>query len=337
MKNVGFSILVLPVLAVLVGVEVGVESKSSSPMVKAAQDFLEALDSAQLEGCRLPLEHEERLAWSYLPGARKGIWIGDLTSNQRIHLTDLLQSVLSSAGYLKTEGILVLESVLAELQPNAGRDPGRYAFTLFGEPGNGLWGWSLEGHHLSLNFTGGKSGEVRSTPLFFGVAPATVVDGPHTGLRPLGAEVELARNLLDSLDDANRKAAQLSETRPRDVVMGPARNEPLPMNGLPVAAMGTDQRANLFAIIEEYLGNLHPVLAREEAARIRNIPLGDVRFSWTGDMNGGPFYYRILGPKFSLEYACVGNDPTHAHAVWRDLERDFGVDILQDHLSQEHR
>ena len=46
MKNVGFSILVLPVLAVLVGVEVGVESKSSSPMVKAAQDFLEALDSA---------------------------------------------------------------------------------------------------------------------------------------------------------------------------------------------------------------------------------------------------------------------------------------------------
>ena len=311
-------------------------SFESSSMEASALTFIESLEPAQREKCGFPFDHEERLAWTYLPGDRRGIWIGDLAPGQRVHLTDLLQSVLSSAGYLKTEGILVLESVLAELQPNAGRDPGRYAFTFFGKPGDGRWGWSLEGHHLSLNFTGGPSEEIRGTPFFLGVAPATVLGGPHAGLRPLGAEVARARELLEILDEAERKTARLATARPRDVVLGPSREKPLAALGLPVSKMSAAAREALFLLVDEFTGNLHPGLAKEEMARIQALPLEDLFFCWTGKPGEGPFYFRVAGPRFGMEYACVGNDPNHAHAVWRDLDRDFGADILRAHLADSH-
>ncbi len=83
-----------------------------------------------------------------------------------------------------------LEQVLRELEKGKEgtpvRDPELYFLSIFGRPSDGgSWGWRIEGHHLSLNFTL-KDGKIASvTPVFFGANPAEVRQGPREGLRAL--------------------------------------------------------------------------------------------------------------------------------------------------------
>ena len=55
-----------------------------------------------------------------------------------------------------------------------GPRPGQwYFFTSSARPSKtGKWGWRVEGHHLSLNFTLDKGKLVSATPAFFGANPA---------------------------------------------------------------------------------------------------------------------------------------------------------------------
>jgi hypothetical protein len=315
-----------------------------SAMDRAGRAFLDSLEAEQRERCTFEFTEGERTAWTYLPGKRAGLMIGDLSPDARAHLTTLMQSVLSSGGYMKAEGVIMLEGVLRKLQPNAGRDPGKYAVTVFGEPGQGPWGWTLEGHHLSLNFTADAT-DSRSTPLMFGVAPAVVRDGPHTGLRVLGKELDTARALIRSFTPQQRAAAQLKADRPLDVVMGPARSEPLGTEGLQVSSFNDAQLAMLFDLIAEYTGNLRWQRAQHEHSRflrLRGIrpeneePLSWLRFAFSGDTDSGLLYYRVTNGRTSFEYAAIGNNPDHAHALWRDLDQDFGADLLREHIRKEH-
>ena len=89
------------------------------------------------------------------------------------------------------------------------RDPERYFLTIFGQPETaGTWGWSFEGHHLSLNFVV-RDGEVISeTPSFWGCQPGHVAHlragCAKQGTRTLGSEEQLAFDLLGELTDAQR-------------------------------------------------------------------------------------------------------------------------------------
>jgi hypothetical protein len=47
-------------------------------------------------------------------------------------------------------------------------------------------------------------------------------------------------------------------------------------------------------------------------------------------------YYRLQGKTFALEHDNTQNDANHPHTLWRDRERDFGVDLLKEHLAKEH-
>jgi len=313
-------------------------------MDEAGRAFLDALEEDQRERCTFGFTDGERTAWTYLPGDRRGLMIGNLSPDARARLTVLMQSALSSGGYLKAEGVLILEGVLRELQPNAGRDPGKYAVTVFGEPGEGPWGWTLEGHHLSLNFTSDATGS-RSTPLMFGVAPAVVRGGPRTGLRVLGAELDTARELIDSFNAEQRAAAKLEGDRPRDVVMGPSRSKPFAAEGVKASSFDDAQLAMLFDLTSVYTGNLSRQSADREYSRflrLRGIrpdhekPLSWLRFSFTGDVDSGLLYYRVTSGRISFEYAAVGDDPNHAHVLWRDLDQDFGADLLREHVTEKH-
>ena len=300
-------------------------------MENAAIKFLGSLHEQQRKQCTFSFDHMERLKWAYLPGERVGLPIGELNKDQRNHLTSLLQTGLSSAGYFKAEGVLILEAVLKELQPNAGRDPGNYVLSFFGKSGQGNWGWGLEGHHLSINFTSDSKGGRSSTPLFFGVAPATVDAGPHQGFRVLGAEVDLARILFRSFNQKQQDAAKLAGKRPVDVVLGPKRNHAFKSEGLSLDHMHADQKLTFWDLIGEYIGNLPPAEARKELSRLQNFEEKKIFFAWLGDWEEGPLYYRITGPDFGMEYAAIGNDPNHAHAIWRDLKQDFGKSLIAHH------
>src|SRR5690606_22121302 len=113
--------------------------------------------------------------WNYTPRSRKGITLKDLSALQRQKALTLLQTVLSTPGYVKATQIIDLENVLRVLEKRPDndtyRDPDNYAFLFFGEPGTAIWGWRVEGHHLSLHFSA-VDNQISFLPGFMGSNPA---------------------------------------------------------------------------------------------------------------------------------------------------------------------
>jgi hypothetical protein len=300
----------------------------------AAHAFLAALDDDQRTRATRPFDDAARFEWFFTPVNRTGLPLKDMTTDQRAAALRLLQSATSSQGYLKATGVMHLEGVLAVLENRPDRrDPENYHFWVFGTPSpDRPWGWRFEGHHVSLNFTS-TDGVTVSTPSFIGANPARVPSGPYAGWRLLANEEDLARTLVRSLDAGQRARAIISETAPRDIITGNDRHASLERTeGLPVAAMTEPQRALLLRLLAEYVDNADPAIARPRLARIEEAGLDRLHFAWAGSLDvGGPHYYRIHGPTVLIEYDNTQNDANHIHSVWRDLENDFGQDLLRRH------
>jgi hypothetical protein len=171
-------------------------------MARAARALLAVLDDAQRQEISIPFADAERMNWHFVPREREGLALGALSDAQRAAARTLLASALGPRGLEKVDGVIALESVLRELESSPGRpadmrDPAQYFLSIFGAPGSPEpWGWRLEGHHLSLNFTSVTDELVASTPLFFGASPARVEAGPRAGLRVLAEEEDLGRALF---------------------------------------------------------------------------------------------------------------------------------------------
>ena len=144
--------------------------------------------ATQAAKARYAFDAPERLDWHFIPRPRKGLPIKELKPEQRALAFGLIQSGLAGSGFLKATTIMSLEQILRELEKGRGptRDPELYFLTIFGTPSDrGKWGWRVEGHHLSLNFTLEDGKIVAATPAFFGSNPAEVRQGPRQGLRTL--------------------------------------------------------------------------------------------------------------------------------------------------------
>jgi len=191
----------------------------------------------------------------------------------------------------------------------------------------------VEGHHLSLNFTIVGGQKVVATPAFIGSNPAEVRNGPMKGLRVLGQQEDLGRELVNSFSEAQQEKAIIAVKAPRDVINGPARDaKPLKPKGLPYVEMNQDQQALLMKIVDCYLGRLRNELAEQDLKRIEVAGKENLFFAWAGStVKGKPHYYAIQGPTFVMEYDNTQNNANHVHTVWRDLQNDFGVDWLKRH------
>lgn len=304
-------------------------------MAQSAQGFLGTLDAAGREKAQLSFDAEERFNWHFVPRARAGLPLKQLSQPQRDAGMRLLRAGLSEKGYSKAETIRTLELVLAEIeQAPVLRDPDLYYITIFGDPSpDGTWGWRFEGHHISLNWTlvGGRS--IGSTPQFLGSNPAEVRRGPQKGTRALAAEEDLARSLLLSLSDGQRQRAIVSDTAPPDIFSGNDRKaDRLDDSGIAFADLTEDQRGLLLALIEEYAAVQPAPVAEQRVTRLREAGLEHIRFAWMGGLSRGePHYYRLQGPTFLIEYDNTQDNANHIHAVWRDFDGDFGVDLLREH------
>ena len=303
----------------------------------AAQAFIATLDEGARQKALYPLGDEEQFGWYYTPVERNGLPLADMSAEQRSAAHDLLQSAMSSQGYHKANAIIELERVLGILEGRPERrDPENYFVTIFGEPTpDGAWAWRFEGHHLSLNFSSPSGLLTVTGPAFMGANPARVPSGPKAGWRPLGREEDLARALLHSLSAEQRAQAVISAEAPRDIFTGNDRRARLDaFEGLPAAAMTDAQRAILYDIVHEYVGNLTTDF--DWMMRVQNeIPAGDIHFAWAGSPEPEEgHYYRIHSPAFLIEYDNTQNDANHVHSVWRDLENDFGGDALARHYEE---
>ncbi|MBI3853639.1 MAG: DUF3500 domain-containing protein [Verrucomicrobia bacterium] len=308
-------------------------------MSDAANNFLASLTSEQQAKARFELRDEERKNWHFIPKERKGLPIKEMTPAQRNLAHALLASGLSQRGYAKAVTIMSLEDILRELEQGKGpaRDPERYFVSIFGKPGDKeTWAWRVEGHHLSINFTIANGNDIAATPSFMGTNPAEVRQGPRKGLRVLAVEEDLARQLVKSFNDEQKKTAIYTNTAPADIITGAERKARiLATTGLPASRMNKDQSKLLLELIREYVYRHRAEVADRDLEKIRKAGFSKVYFAWAGGLERGEkHYYRIQGPTFLMEYDNTQNDANHIHAVWRDFENDFGDDLLRRHYEQ---
>jgi len=322
----------------------------SEEMASAAQAFWNSLSPEQQKKVMYNFGDDERLNWHFVPKARNGLSMKEMTPAQRSLAMALLSTGMSGQGFAKVQQIMSLEAILKETEPGPPkspvRDPELYFITIFGKPdAKGTWAWRYEGHHLSVNFTVVEGKAITALPTFLGSNPGEVREGARKGLRVLGIEEDAGRRLATSLTEEQKKKAVFAEQAPKDIISAAIRKVDIKAvvdgkDGLPAAEMTPEQRDGLLQLIEEYARRHRGELASEELRKIHVAGFDKVSFAWAGSVEPGKgHYYRVVGPTFLIEYDNVQNNGNHPHSVWRDPANDFGEDILKKHYdtSEHHK
>lgn len=317
---------------------------SGATMTRAALVFLQTLTPEQKKQASFKYNDPERLDWHYVPRPRNGLPFREMSEVSRKAAHTLIANSLSRAGYDQTLQVIGLEEVLflldAEKDPadvvkerkvrREFRNPGKYYISIFDTPTlNGKWGWRLEGHHVSLNFVINNGVVVASTPEFFGANPATLDAGPGRRLRPLGAEEDLARQVLKLCTPEQQKMMVIEKTAPKDVRgANKPQAEATPAVGLAYAQMSADQQKLLGALITEYLRNMPADVSAARRKAIEEAGMDKILMAWWGepDLNQR-HYYRVQGPTFIIEYNNTQDNANHVHSMWRDVRGDFDIPV----------
>ncbi|HEV7607769.1 MAG TPA: DUF3500 domain-containing protein [Steroidobacteraceae bacterium] len=306
----------------------------------AAGAFLKSLSPELRSAASFPVDSPERLKWNFIPIDRVGVSLLKLDDAQSEFLGPLLATALSPEGLLAARGVMKHENILRRVETEAGaanasrRDPGLYYTAIFGKPSESApWAWRFEGHHLSVNVTELPGQAPVVAPVFMGANPAKVLTGPNAGFRLLAAEEDLGRELIKLLPAERRKAAMIQDTAFSEILTkNDPKVQPLELAGLAAADMSADERAQLRRLIELYVGRVMHSAAADALVRLDRAGFDKVRFAWAGGIEPGQaHYYRIHGPTLLIEYDDTQGNANHIHTVYRDLQRDFGGDVLRAH------
>jgi hypothetical protein len=314
---------------------------TASVMTESAKAFLASLTPEQRAQATFAMDNDERMNWHYIPKDRKGLPLRDMTSAQKQLAHALLAAGLSQRGYIKASTIMSLDEILKAMENGKGprRDPEGYFFTVFGEPSEtGTWGYRIEGHHVSQNFTI-SNGKAQDAPSFFGSNPAEVLDGPRKGLRVLAREDDLGRELIASLTAEQKKAAIVTQEVPKDILTEASRKAALngQPSGIEASKLNAHQRELLLNVLDEYVNNVPDQIAQMRQEQIKKAG-NNLYFAWSGgEKYRDPHYYRIQAPAFLVEFDDTQDNANHIHSVWRDFEGDFGLDLLKEHYQSSHR
>jgi hypothetical protein len=310
-------------------------------MSGAASKFLDSLTAEQKEKATRKFDDPERINWNFVPlqdkekkPLRKGLRLDEMTPEQRGSALALLKSGTSNDGYVKAASIMSLEGILKDVEKNGTntRNSDWYFFTVFGTPSKtGKWGWRVEGHHLSLNFTIDSGKVVSATPAFFGANPAIVRDGDRKGRGILPESEELARELAQTFNDDQRKQAYREKAfdEIEQQKSAPSVGEP---QGLPAAKMTDKQKEMLIKLVESYAHRLADDIAEIQLQQVRDASIDKIHFAFSGPLEDGkPSTYRVQGPNFVVEFLNVqadgsGNVANHIHSGWRGIKGDFGTE-----------
>lgn len=327
---------VLVAMVTLLAAQNAQTPKTGLAMSAAAKDFLAAISPAQKGEATFKFDDAERLNWHFIPRPRKGLPLKNLEGAALKAARTFIHSGLSEAGYDQSLNIMSLEELLYLLEDGERdfrrdrRDPGKYYLSVFGEPADtGMWGWRLEGHHISLNFTIKDGKVVSSTPEFFGANPGTVDAGKGRQIRVLGAEEDIARQVLKLCTPEQQKVCWISKEAPGEVP-GPNVAQPVVVApvGLPYSQMSEDQKKLIQELLSEYLKNLPADIEQERRAAINAAGIDKLYFAWYGLSElHEPHHYRVQGPTFVIEYNNTQNNANHVHSMWRNIGGDFGIPV----------
>jgi Protein of unknown function (DUF3500) len=321
-----------------------VSQRTDAPATRlavAAQKFIDALTPEQKKQALFPFDNPERFNWDFVPlqdkdkrPTRKGLPLQDMNPEQKKLALALVEAGTSISGNKQATTIMSLEGILKVQEAKTGkivRDPEWYFFTVFGTPGkSGQWGWRVEGHHLSINYTLDNNEVVSATPTFFGANPSTVKDGPKKGERILPEVEDYARELFKSLDDKQLADAFQKKNfgEPKSHTTSPGVGAAV---GVPATKMTDKQREMLMKLVRAYADRLPPDVAGAELKRVQEAGTDKIHFAYSGATEPGKQYsYRIQGPSFVIEFLNVqadsaNNPANHIHSCWRRIEGDFGI------------
>lgn len=357
LKTKTFPITLRVFIYILCFLPISLTGQVEFQLTNTANDFLKSLNSEEIKTCCFAFEDTLRIKWNNLPvgiAPRPGLQYGTLSDTSRIKFHRLLGEVLSSQGYLKITSIMQLDDVLNQLIEEAfirkmmdekmvqklknlqwGFDNFYIAF--WGKPHKaGPWGFSLSGHHLSLNITmiGDK---IKMSPLFLGTDPSEVSMGKYAGWRILHEEEDLGFMLLNSLSIEQKAIAVLDKAVPGDIYTSPRTDQKTPTYvGIKGKEMSEAQKTILRLCIQEYVHNYQHTYAHEFMKTLEEKGLDEIYFAWIGsEEKHKPHYYMINGPDFLIEYDNVGfrKDGNHIHLILREKGQDFGENLLQDHYN----
>ncbi len=326
----------------------------SADMTRIAQAFIATLGDQpggieaavgynRRELIALSTDDEARTNYVYWPYLRKGLPLDFMSADQRSLVHDMLNTALSSKGYLSAIQVMQMEKILQDTEVvGFPRGAENYTLAFFGEPSvDARWGWRFEGHHLSLNFSVAP-GEVSVTPTFFGASPARIPNGVLAGFRNQRGAHEAGLALINAMDENQRAVAVVAGDPPNDILAGnlnrPVENwddwKNLPEQGIEVSALNAVQKDLVQRILDEVVTTYRPEIS---TSYLQQIDVNDLRFVWFGGTKDGEaHYYRLEGPDFFFEYDLVQGMGNHVHAVWRSKSGDFGGDLLMQHHAESH-
>jgi hypothetical protein len=317
------------------------EAAVATKMADAADALVNSLDEKQKKTATFGFDDPHRTAWFFTPqqdkekkATRKGLRFEDLSADQKKLALELLRTGTSKSGFTQATTIMGLEEILKELEKNSAmvRNPGWYFVSIFGTPSKtGKWGWRIEGHHLSVNFTIDRGQVASVTPFFFGANPAEVKAGSKKGLRALPETEDPTRELIKSLSADQKQAAYLGMKPIPEIGEGLKAAKLGDPAGIPGSKLTEAQQTILLKLIKGYTDRMPESIGAMEYKSAKDAGLDKVYFSYTGDPEPGKGYtYRVQGPSFVVEFLNIqadsaGNPANHIHSVWRHLPSDFGL------------
>lgn len=351
--------LTLALVLFIVSAQAAYSQQNYNNEVKqSAIAFINSLSPLQKRSALLAFDDTARIKWNNLPvglRARAGINIGSLNDDQRILLHRILSVSLSSQGYLKATGVMHLDNLVmmyydslfyqkhtidsSELkQLEALQWSHRnYYIAFFGQPSDANWGYKVEGHHLSINFTF-SGNKLSVTPLFLGADPAEYRVSEYAGWRILGEEEDLGVTLINMLSSSQQKKATMSKDVPMDIITSAESGKRLiDYWGIKGADMTKEQLTVLKYIVREFVFNLEYEKAETEYDKIIKAGIDKVYFGWIGPYKESePHYYILNGPTFLIEFDNRGfGNGNHIHCIWREKGNEFGEDVLKQHYLME--
>jgi Protein of unknown function (DUF3500) len=337
-------------------------------LLVGAIGLIDTFSAEQRLAALFPFEDPRRLDWDIIPKPdRIGVSMHNLDRHQKVVVLELVRLVVTHEVYTKVLAIMQLEHVLRAREADflgiaapLWRTSDSYFLSIFGRPGfEDTWGLRFLGHHVCLNITIVNQRWISATPSALGQQPMI---GAGV-LNPMADDEGLGFELLDSLDDAQRRLAVIHDVAPADFVsrqvpligaleypdhydlgmpqyqittedrkaLALIRAEP---SGIAADRFDDGQRSILNRLIDTYLARLPAAAIDDYRAELDTDGPADIHFAWAGGLvRGVPHYFRVQTNSLLIEMVNAVDSGNHLHSVIRDFEHDFAHDSLRDHAA----
>src|SRR5215218_4563637 len=148
-----------------------------------------------------------------------------------------------------------------------------------------MGGW-CDGGGMGLAQATVVGDQVNGVPHFFGAEPATVLQGPHAGLRALPRGEDLARELILALQEDQRRMARIAVKAPADIASrwDPVAALPEQPRGIPYARLDRLQCELFVSLLRQYVDRAASTVANQAWTDITDAGLDQVCFAWAGSV-----------------------------------------------------